>query len=112
MSFTHLAAFFSVAETGSVTAASERLHVSQPTLTLNSRSAMTFVVNRPGIRSACAGRRGLQAIAWPQRVARQAMQARCYWPLLSVATKAMPCGLSRLLTNGRSAPLRKSSWPT
>ncbi|KAE8758518.1 LysR family transcriptional regulator [Paraburkholderia madseniana] len=33
MNFTHLAAFFSVAETGSVTAASERLHVSQPALT-------------------------------------------------------------------------------
>src|SRR5882762_6657983 len=70
MNFTHLAAFFSVAETGSVTAASERLHVSQPALTLNLRSAMTFMVNRPGIRSACAGRRGLQAIAWPHRVAR------------------------------------------
>jgi LysR family transcriptional regulator, low CO2-responsive transcriptional regulator len=33
MNFTHLAAFFSVVETGSVTAASERLHVSQPALT-------------------------------------------------------------------------------
>jgi len=33
MNLTHLAAFFSVAETGSVTAASERLHVSQPALT-------------------------------------------------------------------------------
>jgi DNA-binding transcriptional LysR family regulator len=33
MNFTHLAAFFSVAESGSVTAASELLHVSQPALT-------------------------------------------------------------------------------
>lgn len=33
MNFTHLAAFFAVVETGSVTAASERLHVSQPALT-------------------------------------------------------------------------------
>jgi DNA-binding transcriptional LysR family regulator len=33
MNFTHLAAFFSVVETGSVTAASEKLHVSQPALT-------------------------------------------------------------------------------
>lgn len=33
MNFTHLAAFYSVVETGSVTAASERLHVSQPALT-------------------------------------------------------------------------------
>ena len=33
MNFTHLTAFFSVARTGSVTAASERLHVSQPALT-------------------------------------------------------------------------------
>lgn len=33
MNFTHLAAFHAVAETGSVTAASERLHVSQPALT-------------------------------------------------------------------------------
>jgi DNA-binding transcriptional LysR family regulator len=33
MNFTHLAAFFSVVETGSVTAASEQLHVSQPALT-------------------------------------------------------------------------------
>ncbi|QCP53686.1 LysR family transcriptional regulator [Trinickia violacea] len=33
MNFTHLAAFFAVVETGSVTGASERLHVSQPALT-------------------------------------------------------------------------------
>ncbi|CAM2157481.1 LysR family transcriptional regulator [Pararobbsia alpina] len=33
MNFTHLAAFLAVADTGSVTAASERLHVSQPALT-------------------------------------------------------------------------------
>ncbi|KWB82521.1 LysR family transcriptional regulator [Burkholderia ubonensis] len=33
MNFTHLAAFYAVVETGSVTAASERLHVSQPALT-------------------------------------------------------------------------------
>ncbi|KWB77686.1 LysR family transcriptional regulator [Burkholderia ubonensis] len=33
MNFTHLAAFFAVVETGSVTAASERSHVSQPALT-------------------------------------------------------------------------------
>jgi DNA-binding transcriptional LysR family regulator len=33
MNFTHLGAFFSVVETGSVTAASEKLHVSQPALT-------------------------------------------------------------------------------
>jgi LysR family transcriptional regulator, low CO2-responsive transcriptional regulator len=33
MNFTHLAAFFAVVETGSVTAASQRLHISQPALT-------------------------------------------------------------------------------
>lgn len=33
MNFTHLAAFLAVVETGSVTAASEKLHVSQPALT-------------------------------------------------------------------------------
>jgi LysR family transcriptional regulator, low CO2-responsive transcriptional regulator len=33
MNFTHLAAFHAVAESGSVTAAAERLHVSQPALT-------------------------------------------------------------------------------
>lgn len=33
LNFTHLAAFHAVAETGSVTAAAERLHVSQPALT-------------------------------------------------------------------------------
>ncbi|KVM60343.1 LysR family transcriptional regulator [Burkholderia ubonensis] len=33
MNFTHLAAFFAVVETGSVTAAAERIHVSQPALT-------------------------------------------------------------------------------
>lgn len=33
INFTHLAAFLAVVETGSVTAASQRLHVSQPTLT-------------------------------------------------------------------------------
>ncbi|KVM72751.1 hypothetical protein WJ60_06910 [Burkholderia ubonensis] len=33
MNFTHLAEFYAVVETGSVTAASERLHVSQPALT-------------------------------------------------------------------------------
>jgi len=33
MNFTHLAAFFAVVETGSVTAASKRMHVSQPALT-------------------------------------------------------------------------------
>ncbi|QBR03702.1 LysR family transcriptional regulator [Paraburkholderia pallida] len=33
MNFIHLAAFFAVVETGSVTAASQRLHISQPALT-------------------------------------------------------------------------------
>jgi DNA-binding transcriptional LysR family regulator len=33
MNFTHLAAFLAVVETGSVTAASEKLYVSQPALT-------------------------------------------------------------------------------
>jgi len=33
MNFTHLAAFHAVAETGSVTAAAERMHISQPALT-------------------------------------------------------------------------------
>jgi len=33
MNFTHLAAFYAVTQTGSVTAASEKLHISQPALT-------------------------------------------------------------------------------
>jgi len=39
MNFTHLAVFNAVAETGSVTAAAERLHVSQPALTREIRES-------------------------------------------------------------------------
>ena len=38
MNFTHLAAFQAVVETGSVTAAAEHLHVSQPALTREIRA--------------------------------------------------------------------------
>ncbi|NHV26403.1 LysR family transcriptional regulator [Burkholderia sp. D-99] len=62
MNFTHLAAFYAVVETGSVTAASERLHVSQPALTreireLEERLGATLFDRMPrGMRPTEAGR--------------------------------------------------------
>lgn len=62
MNFTHLAAFHAVVETGSVTAASERLHVSQPALTreireLEERLGVTLFDRMPrGMRPTEAGR--------------------------------------------------------
>lgn len=62
MNFTHLAAFYAVVETGSVTAASERLHVSQPALTreireLEERLGVTLFDRMPrGMRPTEAGR--------------------------------------------------------
>ncbi|RQR66903.1 LysR family transcriptional regulator [Burkholderia sp. Bp9126] len=62
MNFTHLAAFHAVVEAGSVTAASERLHVSQPALTreireLEERLGVTLFDRMPrGMRPTEAGR--------------------------------------------------------
>jgi DNA-binding transcriptional LysR family regulator len=62
MNFTHLAAFLAVAEAGSVTGASARLHVSQPALTreireLEERLGVTLFDRRPrGMSPTEAGR--------------------------------------------------------
>lgn len=62
MNFTHLAAFHAVLETGSVTAAAERLHVSQPALTreirtLEERLGLTLFDRLPrGMQPTEAGR--------------------------------------------------------
>jgi len=62
MNFTHLAAFLAVVETGSVTGASARLHISQPALTreirdLEERLGVTLFDRRPrGMSPTEAGR--------------------------------------------------------